>query len=502
MRAERVIPLQDVERVRIYINKGVRTLAEVKALTGADCVINGGLFEGSKAVCHLKADGTVYASDPYTYWGYAWDQGPDMALIGVPALTKRNYICCVCLVRGGKAEHLIYNSDLGGSRPRTAMGLKAGALVLYCSGEGQTPEELQRMCLEEGWDSAVMLDGGGSSQCDLGDGQRLTAPRRVHNLICVYLKHREEESPMDGVTRSYITRSDCYQAGRSITPQGIMLHSTATPGVMAEAMRERWDRSGVEEAVHAVIDGSHTIQLLPWTHRAWHAGTPKGGGVSANNTHISVEICEPQECRLLPEEWIPLKRGSTGWAVERLQRELQARGYDPKGIDGSFGPGCDAALRQCQADLGLDADGSCGPATREALAAREGSYLEYEPQDTTDYFEAAVGRAVALCAQLCVQYGIDPGTGILDHAEGYRRGIASNHADVGHWFPRHGLSMAGFRAAVLETVAMSGGHVSELDTAVDKLAAAGLIDSPDYWRGGAYSAENVQALLIKWAASI
>ena len=43
--------------------------------------------------------------------------------------------------------------------------------------------------------------------------------------------------------------------------------------------------------------------------------------------------------------------------------------------------------------------------------------------------------------------------------------------------------------------------VSELDAAVDKLAAAGLIDSPDYWKGGDYSAENVQALIIKWAAS-
>ena len=44
--------------------------------------------------------------------------------------------------------------------------------------------------------------------------------------------------------------------------------------------------------------------------------------------------------------------------------------------------------------------------------------------------------------------------------------------------------------------------VSELDTAVDKLAAAGLINSPDYWKAGDYSAENVQALLIKWAASL
>ena len=43
--------------------------------------------------------------------------------------------------------------------------------------------------------------------------------------------------------------------------------------------------------------------------------------------------------------------------------------------------------------------------------------------------------------------------------------------------------------------------VSELDAAVDKLAAAGLINSPDYWKGGVYSAANVQALIIKWAAS-
>ena len=38
--------------------------------------------------------------------------------------------------------------------------------------------------------------------------------------------------------------------------------------------------------------------------------------------------------------------------------------------------------------------------------------------------------------------------------------------------------------------------------AVDKLYQAGFINSPDYWKGGAYSAENVKALLIKWADSL
>lgn len=91
-------------------------------------------------------------------------------------------------------------------------------------------------------------------------------------------------------------------------------------------------------------------------------------------------------------------------------------------------------------------------------------------------------------------------THILDHREGHALGIASNHADVGHWFPRHGKTMDDFRAAVKE--ALTGERVSELDAAVDKLSAAGLIDSPDYWKGGTYSADNVKELLIKWAANI
>ena len=182
------IPLGDIERIQIYVNKSAKTLAEIKAETGADYLINGGLYEGKQAVCHLRADGRTYAKDPYTYWGYAWDTGPDIAMRSVPAAEWRNYICCVCLLRGGKAETLIYNRDVGGSRPRTAMGLKGGALCLYCADGGRTPEELQAELLALGWESAVMLDGGGSSQCDLM-GERIASNRKVHNLILVYKRN-------------------------------------------------------------------------------------------------------------------------------------------------------------------------------------------------------------------------------------------------------------------------------------------------------------------------
>lgn len=41
--------------------------------------------------------------------------------------------------------------------------------------------------MKAGWDSAVMLDSGGSSQCDF-QGQRITSSRRVQHYLLVYLK--------------------------------------------------------------------------------------------------------------------------------------------------------------------------------------------------------------------------------------------------------------------------------------------------------------------------
>ncbi len=188
-----------------------------------------------------------------------------------------------------------------------------------------------------------------------------------------------------------LTESDCYQAGRTIVPKGVMLHSTGANNPTLrryvqpvgdtagrEELLERlgvnrngnhWNRSGVTACVHAfigkLVDGTvATAQTLPWDHRGWHAGTGTSGG-SANNTHISFEICE-----------------------DNLS------------------------------------DG--------------------------DYFAAVYREAVELTAMLCRQYGLDPTADgvVICHAEGYRRGVASGHADVEHWFPMHGKTMDDFRRDV------------------------------------------------------
>ena len=56
-------------------------------------------------------------------------------------------------------------------------------------------------------------------------------------------------------------------------------------------------------------------------------------------------------------------------------------------------------------------------------------------------------EAVELCAYLCKQYGLTE-KNIICHSEGHAQGIASNHGDVMHWFPKHGKNMDTFRAAV------------------------------------------------------
>ena len=69
--------------------------------------------------------------------------------------------------------------------------------------------------------------------------------------------------------------------------------------------------------------------------------------------------------------------------------------------------------------------------------------------DLTDgaYFAKVYKEAVELCAYLCKQYGLTE-KNIICHSEGYKQGVASNHGDVMHWFPKHGKSMDTFRADV------------------------------------------------------
>lgn len=104
------------------------------------------------------------------------------------------------------------------------------------------------------------------------------------------------------IIESFMTKNPCYQTNlkpngdsrylnfQKNGPQGLMLHSVGCPQPDATVFISNWNRSSYDSAcVHAFIDGNsgNVYQALPWNYRAWHCGD------AANNTHVGVEMCEP-----------------------------------------------------------------------------------------------------------------------------------------------------------------------------------------------------------------
>ena len=379
---------------------------QVRQILGCDLVINGGLYNLStgKPVCHLRIDGKTLATEDWTRPGLGWDTGSvDVRMMEANDMMQvDNFIDCVDLVWNEQARDLTDPGELGGSRGRTVWGtMPDGSLMAWVSSDNDyanrhTVEEVQSITLSMGVKDAMMNDTGSSSQLS-STSQEIPSSngRCTRNYICfwgdveiyntvdnfnaAYNKQPEENEGKEDVVMSddkisvqLWTKSDAVKNG-SLTPKGIMVHSTATPGVNAQTFHDRWDRRGVGASVHFFVDDKDIIQCLPLNKKAGHAGG------SANSTHLSFEMCEPKG----------IKYNSSGSAI-----------------------------------------------------------MSYNPP--AGYFKGIWDNAVWLCAKLCKDYGFDPlnKNQLLCHSEGYSKGIATNHADVMHWFPKEGLDMNDFRAAV------------------------------------------------------
>lgn len=274
------------------------------------------------------------------------------------------------------------------------------------------------------------------------------------------------------IIQSYLTNNPRYKSPLKRNKIGYMQHSTGTPGAKVADFIKTWDSTSAQAEVEFIIDDTGIYQIMPFGIKTWHCGG------SGNNTHVGCEICEPQATRLLNVNWLALSRNgknNTKWAVTMLQRELTIWGYDPNGIDGNFGKSCEYAVKQFQKDHNLTVDGSVGKATLHELQKREDSLLLYNNVENQPYFEDVYDKAVFICAYVLNRLdvkNIDKNS-VLSHAEGYKLGIASNHADVGHWFPQHGKNMDDFRADVI-TYINSGKLPYSKTTAFDKAVDAGL----------------------------
>lgn len=121
-----------------------------------------------------------------------------------------------------------------------------------------------------------------------------------------------------------------------------------------------------------------------WVDKDGTRRTKKGGakckkswskhGLMTKWLSYAPQVSNPNEKPKVDYSKYPvLKRGSKGEHVYTLQRLLVGKGYDPKGIDGIFGPGCEAAVKKFQSEntdtdgKKLVVDGYVGPKTWGAL---------------------------------------------------------------------------------------------------------------------------------------
>jgi len=183
----------------------------------------------------------------------------------------------------------------------------------------------------------------------------------------------------------YLTENNCFKAGVIHKPLGIMVHST-----------------GANNA---------------WLKR--YVGPDDGIlGVNSNNNH-----------------WNTAKPGGISVCVHAFIGKLK---------DGSIATYQTLPWTAVGWHSGTGSLGSLKNANNNGYIGFE--ICEDDLKDSV-YFNKVYTEAVELCAYLCKEYTI-PINKIICHSEGHKLGIASNHADVMHWFPRFGKSMDTFRADV------------------------------------------------------
>jgi cell division septation protein DedD len=92
------------------------------------------------------------------------------------------------------------------------------------------------------------------------------------------------------IIESFLTKNNCYIAGKKITVKGLMLHSVGVGQPKAEVFVKNWNvpkPDNREVCVHAFLEPDNVYQTLPWEYRGWHDGG------AANNSYIGVEMTEP-----------------------------------------------------------------------------------------------------------------------------------------------------------------------------------------------------------------
>ena len=479
------VPLSSVERIELRVTNCRKTLSQVKEETGAHYVLNGGMWNPDGSACPLlKVGGVMRSGTPWRAMGYAWDKGPDIHMTSEYGGAD-NFIAVTALIASGKpVDKPSYGSAQGGKRGRSAIGLRGGSLALYCSGDGTrdaaTTETLRDELAGLGWSSAVMLDGGGSSQCDFG-GERITASRKVHNWICVYLKQGGTETPPE--------QEDKPMSKYTVTPSiGVNIRSGPGTG---------YGKAGAYPC-GAVVDVLEKRDGWGRTDKGW----------------VSLAYLEAVEGpQRVTDNGIAIQEHIiSGGRKNRPGRDTNLDTYITIHETGNAAKGADAAAHGAYLDSAAGED----DLVSWHYTVDDHAIVQHLPDYETAYHAGdgkdGPGNATSIAVEICVNAGGDFEAAKANAAALVRllmeeHGIHIDHV-VQHnrWngkdCPKTIRATPGGWEAFLDLCDGCDTEQTELEAAVETLADAGILTAVDYWKGNAYSSSNVHALIKSMAAYV
>ena len=487
-----VITRADITRAAL-VEAGGRSMEQVKAACGCQYIINSWFYHTitGKPVGNLKIDGTVKATAGWNCWGLTWDKGADIRMDIVPDNGGASYLSGVELLTPtrGPGKALSYSPEYGGTRGRSAALLAGARVILYCSGDGtrdaKTPEALRDELVSIGcrYDQAANLralglDAGSSSNCDFGDGQRISNGKRVKGYLCIWTTEGGQEPPdkEESMGKYKVTPSIGVNI-RSGPGTGYGKAGAYPCGAVVDVLEERdgWGRTD-----------------KGWVSLAYLAAVEAPQRVTDNGIAIQTHLIAPG-------------------ADNRPGGSNPCR-YITIHETGNAAKGADAAAHAAY----LDSDAGERDLVSWHYTVDDHAIVQHLPDYETAYHAGdgkdGPGNATSIGIEICVNAGGDFAQAQANAASLVRLLMEEHGIPIdrvvqhAHWngkdCPKTIRSTTGAWEGFLALCRGKTAGVSELGAAVDKLAAAGLINSPDYWKGGVYSAANVQALIIKWAASL
>jgi len=332
-----VIPFEQISKIDLYINNAKKTMDTIKRETGCDYIINAGLFNLNTfaPMGILVKDGKRLTNGKDQY-GYAFKDGKAVYSYDNNVNWPDFVSAYPVLLANGKQAFTSAPAGLDGNRGRSAVGITKDSLILRCvsdSGTGKlTLTQLANDMIYLGCDTAINLDGGGSSQCDFA-GQKITSSRLVQNFICVWVKKESEADrmmtnlPLIGrfsVTAAYGETGPSWSGGHkgidfisNIGSEAIYCTCDGTVRVVAFDANG-WgqyvsigDALGRRHLFCHLVQGSVKVKKGDKVTRNTVIGTM---GMSGNSTgkHLHYQINNASDVPIDPTAWlhIPNKRGT------------------------------------------------------------------------------------------------------------------------------------------------------------------------------------------------